>query len=64
MATDDFAGKGFVHRSPSSDPSLNAKANRLMTNGERDADVIPLLDTAFAHKWRSHPNGAPTNALI
>lgn len=49
MATDDFAGKGFVHRSPSSEPSFNAKANRLMAVGERDADVIPLLDTAFAH---------------
>lgn len=49
MATDDFAEKGFVDRSRSSEPSLNAKANRLMAVGERNADVIPLLDTVFAH---------------
>ena len=49
MATDDFAGKGFVHRSRSSEPSLNAKANGLMDVGESNADVISLLDTAFAH---------------
>lgn len=49
MATDDFAGKGFVYRSPSGEPSLKDKANRLMAVGDRDADVISLLDTAFAH---------------